>query len=181
MCQRGIQRSYNHLKNRICSTPSHPRHRSTSQRPASRSARISAAKIASISIAGFPRWSPAGRPANAPPSHARPKRPLHPIPRGSLEATVNAIRRRNLRREWRRNPAIPGATLTLSPSDEARVHAFVLRIAGVRIENLATPRATDRIKWAAALALSKRCTEATAPREIGRALNDERKWMAATL
>jgi hypothetical protein len=109
------------------------------------------------------------------------RRPLHPIPRANLEATANAIRRRALRREWRRDPTIPGATLALSPRDETRVRDFVLSEAGVRLDSLATARAVDRCMWAGALALAKRCTIPTARREIDRALRDERRWLEATL
>jgi hypothetical protein len=109
------------------------------------------------------------------------KRRLHPTPRGKVEAACNAIRRRALRRQWRRDPTIPGSTLALAPRDEARVRDFLLGAAGVRLGDLATARAIDRCRWAAALAVSKRCTEATAMREIGRALDDERRWLQETL
>jgi hypothetical protein len=86
-----------------------------------------------------------------------------------------------LRREWRRDPTVPGATITLEPRDEARVRDFLLSVAGVRLENLSTARARDRVRWAAALCLSKRCTEAHAMRDIDRALRDERQWLEANL
>jgi hypothetical protein len=109
------------------------------------------------------------------------KRRLHPVPRGKLEAGANAIRRRNLRRVWRRDPTVPGATLALSPRDEAKVRDFLLSVAGVRLEDLATHRAIDRCRWAGALAVAKRCTETLARREIDRALRGERRWLEETL
>jgi hypothetical protein len=76
---------------------------------------------------------------------------------------------------------VPGSTLALAPRDEARVRDFLLSVAGVRLEDLATPRAIDRCRWAGALAVAKRCTETLATREIDRALRDERRWLEETL
>jgi hypothetical protein len=49
------------------------------------------------------------------------KRRLHPIRSDKLEAACDAIRRRALRRAWRRDPTTPGSTIALSPRDEAGV------------------------------------------------------------
>jgi hypothetical protein len=109
------------------------------------------------------------------------KRPMHPVPRSRIEATRNAILRRNLRRAWRRDPTVAGATITLDPRDEARVRDFLLYVAGIRLEDLATPRAIDNCRWAAALAIAKRSSEALAMRRIARALRDERRWLEQSL
>ena len=98
--------------------------------------------------------------------------------RANVEARIARIERRRLRWVWRTDPTVEGATISLSPRDLERVQAW-LRSVGVDVDSL-TPRALDRCRWAGALNLARRTTEATALKSVAVALRDERQWRAKT-
>jgi hypothetical protein len=98
--------------------------------------------------------------------------------RANVEARIARIERRRLRWVWRTDPTVEGATISLKPRDCDRVHVW-LRSVGVDAEAL-TARALDRCRWAGALFLSKRTSEATGLKSVAVALRDERQWRAKT-
>jgi hypothetical protein len=98
--------------------------------------------------------------------------------RANVEARIARIERRRLRWVWRTDPTVEGATISLQPRDLERVHAW-LRSVGVDVDSL-TARALDRCRWAGALNLARRTTEATALKSVAVALRDEQQWRAKT-
>jgi hypothetical protein len=98
--------------------------------------------------------------------------------RANIEARIARIERRRLRWVWRTDPTVEGATISLKPRDCDRVQAW-LQSVGVDVDAL-TARALDRCRWAGALFLSKRTSEATGLKSVAVALRDERQWRAKT-
>ena len=95
-----------------------------------------------------------------------------------IEASIARIGRRRLRWAWSRmDPTIPGSTIDLEPRDLDLVHHWLRHQAGVDPDAL-TARALDRCRWAAALFLARRSTEATALRSVRIAMRDEERWRA---
>jgi hypothetical protein len=100
--------------------------------------------------------------------------------RANVEARIARIERRRLRWVWRKlDPTVEGQTIDLESRDLQRVHAW-LRSVGVDVDSL-TARALDRCRWAGALCLARRTTEATALKSVTVAMRDERQWRAKTI
>ena len=78
----------------------------------------------------------------------------------NAEQSLRSIGRKALQRAWLIDPRLPGSTLMLSDHDEARAHKWLLQTHNVDLEALSpanepwTPRAIDRLRWCAHLALS---------------------------
>ena len=70
-------------------------------------------------------------------------------------AQLNCLRRRRLRRAWRSNPLIEGATINFEPHVARLVHAYLLREHDLDLDAVVpetgwmlSPRAVDRCLWA---------------------------------
>jgi hypothetical protein len=93
-----------------------------------------------------------------------------------IDASIARIGRRRLRWAWRTmDPTLPGSTIELECQDLQRVCEWLRSVAGVDPDAL-TARALDRCKWAGALFLAHRSTEATALKSVRIALRDEERW-----
>ena len=98
------------------------------------------------------------------------------------ERALHAIARRRLYRLWIIDANIPGTTLILGDRDERRVRDYLLQH-GIDIDVYRHPsgdklscRAIDRIRWAAALCITNRCTEVAAKKRIAFALRGDIKF-----
>lgn len=103
------------------------------------------------------------------------------INRTKARRALAAIERRQMHRLWKQSPDMPGTTLILSDTDEARVRDWLRAAHGIdldRDDDGLTYRAVDRVRWAAALALTGRIDEAGAANRIRLARRDDERWRA---
>lgn len=104
---------------------------------------------------------------------------------GYAESAIRYVRRCQLHRAWQLDPTLPGSTLALSESDEARVEAWlvehhgVVLVSGLRDKGYPySARCVDRLRWAAVLALTGRIDDERARRRVIVALRDDlRFWL----
>lgn len=103
--------------------------------------------------------------------------------RAQGEATLRAIAKRKLHRAWQADPTIPGSTLTLPERDEAAVRRWLLEEHCIDLDNTKheegfplSYRAIDRLRWAAALCLTKRSPPENAARRVEQALRVDLAW-----
>jgi hypothetical protein len=97
--------------------------------------------------------------------------------RANILTRIARLERRRLRWTWRTDPTIEGATISLSPRDLERVHAWLRSVARVDDLDVLTARCRDRLQWAGALCLARRTTEETALKSVRTALKDEARWL----
>lgn len=103
------------------------------------------------------------------------------VTRDKAERALAAIARRQLHRLWRHHPDTPGTTLILPDADEARVGRYLCETHGIDLDidnHGLTWRAIDRVRWAAALALSGRIDEAGAANRVRLARLGDEQWRA---
>lgn len=111
------------------------------------------------------------------------------IRRAEAEATIAAIARRQLHRAWKLDPTLPGSTLVLPYTDEGRARRWLLDTHGIDLDlephpfhantdYPITPRAVDRLRWAAALHLAGRMDMARAARRVFVAVRDDLRYWA---
>jgi hypothetical protein len=103
--------------------------------------------------------------------------------RAQGEAALRSIAKRRLHRAWQADPTLPGSTLTLPDHDEARVRRWLLEEHGIDLDKTTheggfplSYRAIDRLRWAAALCLTKRSPPPNAAKRVVAALRDDLKW-----
>jgi hypothetical protein len=98
--------------------------------------------------------------------------------------SLRRIERFNLRRAWFVDPRLPGSTLALTEHDETRVRRWLWDEHQINLCGLSpageiwTPRAVDRLRWAAFLALNGSATPNKADRRVLDALRRELKLFA---
>ena len=102
-------------------------------------------------------------------------------------AQLAAIERRRLRRAWKANPLIDGATIVLLPHLERKLTAYLLRHHGFDLDAivsqtgwLLTPRARDRCRWAAYFGWSGKSDHRRVARRLKDAVGDDVKFYSGS-
>jgi hypothetical protein len=107
--------------------------------------------------------------------------------RKEAESAVRNINRRLLQLHWKcQNPDVPGSTLDVPPADERRLRKHLMlkydidlhqfRHIGLFPERGLSPRAIDRLRWAAVLELTNRVSATSAGNRVRAAIRDDLAW-----
>ena len=109
--------------------------------------------------------------------------------RASAKSALANVTRRQLHRAWKKDPTLPGSTLTLPDRDEARVSRWLRDTHRIDLDqehhpvhantnHPITARCIDRLRWAATLHLSGRMDAERAARRVFVAMRDDLKFWA---
>jgi hypothetical protein len=102
----------------------------------------------------------------------------YPALRAAAERSIERIYTRRLLVAWRFDPELPGATMRLSPVDEARVERWLLEHGVDLRHRQRTAQCVDRLRWTAFLSLGGKLNNRAAQTRIRVALRGDERWRA---